>query len=510
MARSACWALAFVCLGLGGAVGGFLAGPLLSLGQGQAPAAAVPKELNSYRDVVKKVLPAVVSIEAKAKPNKAVKQGQPLPRRRAVPEGFDVPEEFRRFLEEGQGDMPNPSPQLGFGSGFIVDPKGVIVTNHHVVAGADELEVTLPDGRKFTTKDFVSDQKTDLAVIRVSTKVDLPYLEFGDSDQMEIGDRVLAVGAPFGLTGSVTAGIISAKGRNGLSMNMYEDFLQTDAAINPGNSGGPLVNLEGKVVGINSAIKTRSGGFQGVGLAIASNLVKNVKDQLLKDGTVHRGYLGVQIKDIVDRDLAGRLGMKDDQHGVLVTQVFDKAPAGKGGVKDGDVVISIAGKPIKDGRELQRVVASLPLGKPVDVGLIRDGKPLTVKVTIDEQPQDFGALRVPAPKAPRSNERAAIKLDAIGVEITDLTPELAEQLGLKDVEGGVVVWSVDRGSIADEGGLRRGMMIVKVDKQAVASASALKESMAKASLDKGVLLQVYSSQGGTSYLVLKSSADAIK
>ena len=184
---------------------------------------------------------------------------------------------------------------------------------------------------------------------------------------MEIGDRVLAVGAPFGLTGSVTHGIISAKGRNGLSMNMYEDFLQTDAAINPGNSGGPLVNLEGKVIGINSAIKTRSGGFQGVGLAIASNLAKNVMDQLLKDGVVHRGYLGVQIKDLIDTEVAGRLGLKDGQHGVLVAQVFDKSPAGKAGVQAGDVITAIAGKPIKDGRELQRIVASLPLGKPADV-----------------------------------------------------------------------------------------------------------------------------------------------
>jgi len=511
MARSALWALAFVCLALGGVVGSFLAVPLLSVGQGQPPAVAIPKELNSYRDVVKKVLPAVVSIEAKAKPAKVIKQqGQPLPRR-GLPEGFEVPEEFRRFLEEqGQGQMPNPNPQLGFGSGFIVDPKGVVMTNYHVVAGADEVEVTLADGRKFSSKDITTDQKTDLAVIRLSTKADLPHLEFGDSDQMEIGDRVLAVGAPFGLTGSVTAGIISAKGRNGLSMNMYEDFLQTDAAINPGNSGGPLVNLEGKVVGINSAIKTRSGGFQGVGLAIASNLVKNVKDQLLKDGTVHRGYLGIQIKDIVDRDLAGRLGLKDDQHGVLVTQVFDKAPAGKGGVKDGDVIVSIAGKPVKDGRELQRLVATLPLGKPADVGLIRDGKPLTVKVTVEEQPQEFGAARVPAQRAPRNNDRAAIKLDAIGAEVTDLTPELAEQMGLKDVASGVVVWNVDRGSVADEAGLRRGMMIVKVDKQPVASASSLKESMAKASLDKGVLFQVFSPQGGTGYLVLKSSGDAAK
>lgn len=509
MARSAYWALGFVCLALGGVAGSFLAGPLL-LGQNQAPVVAVPKEGTSYRDVVKKVLPAVVSIEAKAKPVRVTKQaGQAAPRRR-IPDGFQVPEEFRRFLEEqdGPNEGPDRPPQLGFGSGFIVDPKGVVMTNYHVVAGAEEVEVTLADGRKFTSKDIVTDQKTDLAVIRIQSKDPLPYLDFGDSDQMEIGDRVLAVGAPFGLTGSVTSGIISAKGRNGLSMNMYEDFLQTDAAINPGNSGGPLVNLEGKVVGINSAIKTRSGGFQGVGLAIASNLVKSVKDQLLKDGTVRRGYLGVQIKDVTDRELAGRLGMKEDQNGVLVTQVFDKAPAGKGGVKDGDVIVTIAGKPIKDGKELQRVVASLPLNKPSEVGLIRDGKPMTVQVTIEEQPQEFGTARVPVPRAPRS-DRAAIKLDKVGVEVTDLTPELAEQLGLKD-QSGVVIWNVDRGSLADEAGLKKGMMIVKVDKQPVGSATALKESMEKASMEKGVLLQVFSPVGGTGYIVLKSTEPATK
>ena len=223
---------------------------------------------------------------------------------------------------------------------------------------------------------------------------------------MEIGDRVLAVGAPFGLTGSVTHGIISAKGRNGLNMNMYEDFLQTDAAINPGNSGGPLVNLDGKVIGINAAIKSRSGGFQGVGLAIASNLAKNVMDQLLKDGVVHRGYLGVQIKDLIDKDLAQRLGLKEDQHGVVVVaglrQVSRRA---KAALQAGDVITAIAGKPVKDGRELQRVVAGLPLGKPVDMVVLRDGKPQTLKVTIEEQPKEFGTARVALPRALRRDRK---------------------------------------------------------------------------------------------------------
>src|SRR5205807_2989303 len=186
---------------------------------------------------------------------------------------------------------------------------GVVLTNYHVVAGADRVEVQLADGRKFLSRDIKGDRKNDLALVRLETKSPLPSLELGDSDAMEIGDRVLAVGAPFGLTGTVTAGIVSAKGRHNLQMNMYEDFLQTDAAINPGNSGGPLVNLQGQVIGINAAIKSRTGGFQGIGLAVASNLAKNIMDKLLKDGVVHRGYLGVQIQDLTPA-VAERLGLK--------------------------------------------------------------------------------------------------------------------------------------------------------------------------------------------------------
>ena len=281
------WSVAFVCLTAGALAGTYIAAPYLH-GQNPAPnVPPIPKELTSYRGIVERVLPAVVSIEARSK---ATKVRQSLPKRNIRPDGRPLPEEFRRqipeefrryFDEKGQpfDDTPEgPSPKLGFGSGFIVDPKGVILTNNHVVDGADQVTVELQDGRKFTSKDIKTDRKTDLAIVRIeiATASRCPFLELGDSEQMEIGDRVLAVGAPFGLTGSVTHGIISAKGRNGLNMNMYEDFLQTDAAINPGNSGGPLVNLEGKVVGINSAIKSRSGGFQGVGLAIASNLAKNV------------------------------------------------------------------------------------------------------------------------------------------------------------------------------------------------------------------------------------------
>ncbi|HMF11221.1 MAG TPA: trypsin-like peptidase domain-containing protein, partial [Gemmataceae bacterium] len=248
--------VAVTCLVLGGLAGAFVAEPLLR-GQVNAPVATgIPKEVTSFRDVVKKVLPAVVSIESTAKPKPAAQRPE-QPRRRPQFDDQGVPEEFRRFLEEFQNnpfDDADAVPSHSFGSGFLVDPKGVILTNHHVVNGANQVEVTLQDGRKFKSTDIHSDQRTDLAIVRIKAEAQLPYLELGDSSQMEQGDRVLAIGAPFGLAGSVTAGIVSAKGRS-LSNGPgdRDDFIQTDAAINPGNSGGPLVSLDGKVIGITSA-----------------------------------------------------------------------------------------------------------------------------------------------------------------------------------------------------------------------------------------------------------------
>jgi len=496
------WSLALVCLVVGGVAGTFVAGPLLH-GDNPAPqAVAIPKEITSYRDVVKKVLPAVVSIEARAKPKARVQQER-NPRRRADLDDMQLPDEFRKFLEEyqdGQAERPDSAPSGGFGSGFLVDPKGIVLTNFHVVGGSDSVEIQLKDGRKFVSKDIKGDRKTDLAVVRFDAKTPLPYLELGDSDAMEIGDRVLAVGAPFGLTGSVTSGIVSAKGRNGLQMNLYEDFLQTDAAINPGNSGGPLVNLAGQVVGINAAIKSRSGGFQGVGLAIASNLANNVVQQLLKDGTVHRGYLGVQIKDLDDAEVASRLGVKEHT-GVVVGQVFDGSPAAKAGLKDGDVVTSIGGKPVTNGRDLQRVVAALPLRQPVDLAVVRDGKAQVLSVTIEEQPDDFGNARVPVQRAP-ARDKDSVKLDKLGAEVTDLTPELAEELGFRESAKGALITKVDPDGPAARAGLRRGMLVVKADKEPVKSAAAFKAQADRVPV-KGVLLQVQSPREGTKYVLVK-------
>jgi serine protease Do len=390
------WLPAFVLLLAGLFVGGVVGRSVL---HGQQPAVTpVPKELTSYRDVVKKVLPAVVSIEGKtaATPVKAKQSSK-----RIVPDDQQIPEEFRHFFPDfgDFGDMQQ-APHLGFGSGFLVDPKGIVLTNNHVVDGAAEVVVTLQDGRKFTAKDIKTDPMTDLAIVRFDTKNEsLPYLALGDSGAMEIGDRVLAVGAPFRMRGTVTAGIVSSKGRN-MGMNAYEDFLQTDAAINPGNSGGPLVNLRGEVVGINSAIKSVSGGWQGIGLAVSTNLAKNVMEQLEKNGTVHRGYLGVHIQSLSNPDLAARLGAPKEG-GVLVSEVEAKSPGEKAGLKEGDVITAVNGEKVHDGQELRKEIASLAPGKQVELSVIRDGKAETLKATIEEQPRDFaGKERPDQPAAP--------------------------------------------------------------------------------------------------------------
>lgn len=374
---------------------GLAAGTQLPWGEAdEAPGGIVatstqPREFTSYRDVVKRVLPAVVSIQVTSKPSRASRANAALD---DADPFADLPfpdSAFRRYFEEMRkrsGDV-EVNPRSPFGSGVIVDPKGIVVTNHHVVASAQQVEVQLKDGRKFTSKLFHSDPKTDLAIIKLSASESLPYLEFGDSDAMEIGDRVLAVGAPFGLAGTVTHGIISGKSRR-LALNLYEDFLQTDAPINPGNSGGPLVSLDGKVIGINSAIKTVSGGFQGIGLAIPSNMVRGIVNQLAKDGAVRRGYLGIQMQDLTE-ELAKRLGVSG-QKGQVVTRVFTDTPAAKAGLKEGDVIVRFAGKIVETGRDLQRSVETAVIGKALDVSVLRDGKRESLSITIEQQPDDFG------------------------------------------------------------------------------------------------------------------------
>jgi len=489
--------LLFVCMGCMS-----MFNPMLHAQTPTAP--AYPKELTSYRDVVKQVLPAVVSIEHQSKAVATTKSS--TQRRQPGLDNSQVPEEFRRFFEDfmpfNVPNMPN-APRHGMGSGFLADPSGVILTNYHVVKGAEQVTVRLQDGRTFVSKDIKSDPKTDLAVVRIETKGSLPYLQFGDSAAMEIGDRVLSVGAPFGLTGSVTAGIISGKGRSP-SFSIYEDYLQTDAAINPGNSGGPLVTLEGKVIGVNTAIKSSSGGSQGVGLAIPSNAAQNIMVRLLKDGSVHRGYLGVQVRKL-DPDVGARLGA-ENKTGVVVAKVLEGSPAAKAGVQAGDIITSVNGTSIQSPTDLQRRVVDLPLKKPATLAIIRDGKARDLQATLEEPPTDLGQARNSSTQAPDTQN--GMRLEKIGIEIADMSANLGQRFGHSEQTAGAVITRVEPGSLAETANLEPGTLITKVDTTRVQSAAAAKTALEKASLERGILLQVqFAQNGGTGYVMIKAATD---
>jgi serine protease Do len=484
--------LFLTCLSLGSMgvyLGQTLTGGQAPVGKG-ATTIVVPRELTSYRDVVKKVLPAVVSIESQST------RGRLRPQREG---DMQWRGEGKWFPDTRAIDDNSPS-RIGFGSGFLISPKGVVLTNNHVVAGADQVVVHMSDGTNYTSTKIKTDPKSDLAIVQLDTKLPTPYLEFGDSNDMEIGDRVLAVGAPFGLAGTVTHGIISSKGRS-LKMNMYEDFLQTDAAINPGNSGGPLVNLEGKVIGVNSAIKSRTGGFQGIGMAIASNMAKWIANQLLENGVVRRGYLGVGIQD-VDQDIAKELGLKEAK-GVRITRIYRGKPGAKAGLKKDDVILELGGKMVANGQALQLAVASSPLGKPVDLRIVRDGKERSLKVTIEEQPVAFGTAQPQIPEV----GRGSFSIEKVGIVITDLTDELADALDYPDSVKGALIARMDRTGLAARAGLQPGMVIVKVNKSATTTAKAVKEAIAAGSTTKGISVQARSQRGGLRTFVLKEEED---
>ncbi|MBX7103052.1 MAG: trypsin-like peptidase domain-containing protein [Gemmataceae bacterium] len=429
----------------------------------------------SFRDVVKGVLPAVVSIDSK------VIRGK---NRRAAANDNSSPEDFQKFfdeLERRQQQTPSPSEQnIGFGSGFIVDPKGIVLTNFHVIEKADKVEITLTDGRKFTSTEILGDQKTDLAIVRFDPKgAKLPWLEFGDSNQMEIGDRVLAVGAPFGLSGTVTHGIISAKGRD-LGLNRFDDFVQTDAAINPGNSGGPLVNLEGKVVGVNSAIQSKTGGFQGVSMAISSNMAKGVMQSLVKDGIVKRPYIGIEAAQAQPGQLAD-LGAAEG--GVLVAGVREQTPASRGGIKANDVIVGIAGKPIKEFRDLTKAIAAERVGATIEVSVIREGLPISLKVKLEEEPKDYGAS--PIRRLPFRGE--VVRVPAVGLGLATISAEMATTL---QVKGGAVVVSVDRSGLAAGAGFAPGVVILKINGRSITTAEEAKKVIETGLEGDGVTLSV--------------------
>jgi serine protease Do len=382
--------------------------------------------------------------------------------------------------------------QHGVGSGVIVTKDGYILTNNHVVDDTDEVKIVLQDGREFIGKVIGKDPKTDIAVLKIDAK-ELPAIEMADSDKIEVGDIVLAVGNPFGIGQTVTMGMISATGRATLGLD-YEDFIQTDAAINPGNSGGALVDTEGRLIGINTAILSRSGGNQGIGFAIPTDLARDVMESLVKDGKVTRGYLGVMIQDVTPA-LAKEFNLKE-QKGALVGDVVPKSPAEKAGLKSGDVVLEFNGKPVRDSRQLKLQVARIKPGDEVPVKVLRNGSSKTIEVTVDELP---GTEKLAKADTKNEADNEALK----GVAVGDLDAQVRREFSIPSNVQGAIVTDVEESSVAREAGLKPGDVIVEINRQPVKTAEDAVR-LTENPKDKTTLLRVWS-KGGSRYVVVDES-----
>ncbi len=452
----------------------------------------------AFRVASEAVLPSVVAIEnvaPVASPEvDEMAQGSPFGGRNPF-EGTPFEDYFneRNFPQRPMTPQRQRPRQSGMGSGVIIDSSGIILTNNHVVAGDGEVTVRLHDGREFKATEVATDPKTDIAVVKIDA-TDLVAAKLGDSDTISIGDWVLALGQPFGLESTVTAGIISAKHR-GIGITARENFLQTDAAINPGNSGGPLVNLDGELVGINTAISSRGGGNDGVGFAVPINLAKWVGQQLAHGGTVQRAYLGVGIQPI-DATLAAQLNVKPRQ-GVAVTDVYPDTPAAKAGLKSGDVIVEYAGIPVTSPQELQLVVERSEIGRPHPLQVLRNGKLKRLEFKPEALPSEFGVARRSPADHPRSESR---RLEELGIEVSRLDPSVAEQLGMAGTEG-VVITSVKNGSPADRAGLASGMVVKQVNRRDVSSVDELVEAVNAGEMNDGILLLVRTSSGSRFVIV---------
>jgi len=391
---------------------------------------------------------------------------------------------FRHFF----GQIPEQEmKQRSLGSGVVVSGDGYILTNNHVVADADEILVTLSDKKKYEAQIIGRDPKTDLALIKIKTENTILTARLGDSDKLRVGDWVVAIGNPFGLGSTVTAGIVSAKGRV-IGAGPYDNFIQTDASINPGNSGGPLFNLDGEVIGINTAIVAPSGGNVGIGFAIPINMAKSVMPQLKERGKVIRGWLGVSIQEVT-QEMKEKFGLKTEE-GALVGEVTKGSPADKGGLKRGDVIINFDGKKVKAMKSLPAMVADTPVGKKVEIIIIRKGKEKRLTITIGELKEE---TRVAA-TIPETEE-------GFGLSVQELTPELAESLSLKG-EKGLVISGVKKGSPASDAGLQRGDLIQEIEHEPLKNLGDYKRIMKESSSKKQILI-VIKHRGHSRYVVLK-------
>src|SRR5512147_789540 len=457
------------------------------------PSHALAREVpDSLADLAASLLPSVVNVSTTQ-----VIEGNPGIELPQLPPGSPFEEFFKEFMERGQPRQPRRATSLG--SGFIIDTDGHIVTNNHVIQDADEVTVILHDETRLEAKVIGRDAKTDLAVLKVEPHGKLAPVKFGDSDVVRVGDWILAIGNPFGFGGTVTTGIISARGRD-IQAGPYDDFLQTDASINRGNSGGPTFNLDGEVIGINTAIYSPSGGSVGIGFAIPSLSAQPVIQQLIRHGQVRRGWLGVRIQSVTD-EIAEALGLREAA-GALVAGVIAGGPAEKARLKDGDVILEFDGKPISQMRRLPRLVADTEVGRTVPIRVWREGRELSLKVEVGElkESEEKAALSTPGPDMPGGGQ----KIEALGLSAAAIDDRTRDRYRLEEDARGVVVTSVDAKGPAADQGIRVGDRIVEVAQEAVSTPTQLaaKIKAARSSGRKAVLLLV-EGDGGMRYVAIK-------
>lgn len=428
----------------------------------------IPKQIEetsrAFSEIVRAVSPAVVNISS----TKTVKR-QPTP--------FD---EFFDFLYPFPDARSKRWKEQSLGSGIIVSPEGYIVTNNHVVEQADEIKVILYDKKSFRAKIIGADPKTDIAIIKIESK-GLPVVPWGDSDKLQVGEFVLAIGNPFGLSNTVTMGIISAVGRADVGIADYEDFIQTDAAINPGNSGGPLVNIRGELIGINTAIFSKTGGYQGIGFSVPSNMTRLVMEQLIKEGKVTRGWIGVTIQELTP-EIAQKFGIKSNE-GALVNDVVKGSPAYKSGIARGDIILEFDGKKVRDVGTLRNAVAQTKVGAQVKVRILRRDKEMNFTVTVVELPSEPGEV-VPSSSGGTETDRNILS----GMTVIDLTPSIAKQLGLAAAEKGVIIVKIEPGSPSDNAGIKKGDIIQEIDRKRIANLNDFNRMVSDVKQDEAVLL----------------------
>ncbi|MES2728717.1 MAG: DegQ family serine endoprotease [Pseudomonadota bacterium] len=439
------------------------------------PSAQAADRPESFADLAQKLSPAVVNISSTQKISTDMPQDMPdMPQ---FPEGSPLQEFFQEYMDKGGSEMFPSVPQASLGSGFIIDgDKGLIITNNHVIRDADKVRVTMHDDTTLEAKVIGTDEKTDLAVLQIKTKKPLPSVTFGNSDKMRVGDWILAIGNPFGLGGTVTSGIISARQRD-INAGPYDDFIQTDASINRGNSGGPMFNLDGEVIGINTAIFSPSGGSVGIGFAIPSNLAKPVLDQIIKFGRTRRGWIGVRIQAVTE-EIAQSLGLPRNE-GALVASVTPKSPAAKAGLAAGDVILTFNGQSINAMRHLPRLVAESEIGQTVKVTYWRAGKTLTTKMQVLELETETATKDQKPADAPAAPSRGKA-VPEIGLRLGTLGPMERRNFGIPEATKGILVMDVNPASEAAEKGLAVGDVILEVNQQKLATPDAMIDMIAKA------------------------------